>query len=117
MMATVTDIPIGRGEDITLNFTVWTNPPTNTIAQDITGWTLITFTVAADGNVTPKLITKSCTILVAASGTFKAVLLAADSEVLSPGAYVWDVWRMDSGFKRLLGYGTFRVLGIARLPT
>jgi hypothetical protein len=115
-MMTVTDIWIGRGEDIILNFTVWSNPPTNTTPEDITGWTT-TFTVAKKRGTTNKLITKSGSLLVPASGTFRVSLLAADTEPLADGAYFWDVWRMDTGFHRLLGYGTFLVGATARLPT
>lgn len=113
-MARTTALSIYRGEDITLNFTQYTTD-TGSTAEDITGWTLV-FNVAREENSATKLITKSGTILVAASGTFRVTLLAADTADIQPARYYWDVWRTDSGYARLLGEGAFNITASARLP-
>jgi hypothetical protein len=113
-MARTTPLTIYRGEDITLNFTQYTTD-TGSTAEDITGWTL-SFTVAREANSTTKLLTKSCSLVVAASGTFRATVDDTDTDSIAPGRYYWDVWRTDAGFERLLGSGSFNILGNARIP-
>jgi hypothetical protein len=106
-MATITEIQVYRGEDVTLNFTM-------APVVDITGWT-ITFTVAQGANQKQKIIQKSCTLVTPASGTFKADLLAVDTDI-TPSTYFWDAWRMENGSRRVLAAGAFVVLPDARLP-
>lgn len=106
-MATITEIQVYRGEDVTFNFTM--NP-----AEDITGWN-ITFTLAKESNSRTKLLTKTCALVIPANGTFKVDLLAAETDI-SPGTYFWDAWRMDSGSRRVVALGSFVVYADARLP-
>lgn len=113
-MARTANLSIFRGEDATINFTAYTTD-TGSTPQDITGWTLA-FTVARKRNSTDKLLTVACSILVAASGTFKAVLADTLTDGLEPGIYFWDVWRTDSDNERCLGYGSFRIESNARIP-
>ena len=114
-MARTTNIAIYRGEDITLNFTAYTTDAGST-AEDITGWTLY-FTVAQSRNSTAKVISPvACSIVTAASGTFRAIIADTDTDNIAPGAYFWDVWRTDAGYERLLGSGTFNIIGNARIP-
>lgn len=113
-MARTANLSIYRGEDITLNFTAYTTD-TGSTAEDITGWTL-SFTVSRSRNSSDKLLTKACSIVIAASGTFRAIIADTDTDNIAPGAYFWDVWRTDAGYERLLGSGTFNILGNARIP-
>lgn len=114
-MARSTPISIYRGEDVPIDFTAYTTDGGAT-AEDITGWTL-EFTVSDVRNSTAaKLITKACSITVAASGTFRASLTDTETDNLQPGTYAWDVWRTDAGFERLLGEGAFVVKGNSRIP-
>lgn len=105
--------PIFRGEDVRLDFTAYTTD-TGSTPQDITGWTLI-FTVAEQANSTSKLITKTCTHVVDANGTFYASLASADTDI-APGRYWCDVYRTDTGYLRCLGSGPFTLEGVAYKP-
>ena len=113
-MARTTAISIFRGEDITLNFTAYTTD-TGTTAEDITGLTIY-FTVARKKDSKDKLISKACSLVVAASGTYKAVIDDTDTDDLETGVYYWDTWRTNDGYERLLGSGSFTITGNARIP-
>jgi hypothetical protein len=109
-MATNTALEMAVGEDVTLALTM--SP-----IVDISGWT-ITFTVARDVNTpSPKLITKTASIVSGPAGTFSVAMQAVDTSAIVPGVYQWDAWRTDTGSNRRLGYGTFTLLATARIPT
>jgi len=113
-MARKSSISIYRGEDFTQPFVAYTTD-TGSTAENITGWTLL-FSVARSRNSTDKLISAACSITVAASGTFSVTIADTITDDIAPGAYFWDVWRTDAGFERLLGSGSFNILGNARIP-
>jgi hypothetical protein len=108
-VATETKITVFRGEDISLNFAM-------VPVEDITGWTL-QFSVAKKANSVTKLITKSGSIVIAASGTSTVSILSADLSGLEPGAHYWDYWRTNAGELRCLGFGAFEIRANARFPT
>lgn len=108
-MATTTRIEVYKGEEVTFQFTM--NP-----VEDVSGWTLA-FTVARKLNVSNKLIGPIAGQIVnGVGGIFKFVLDADDTDELKPGEYVYDAWRTDSEFERVLAIGEFALLGTARLP-
>jgi hypothetical protein len=90
------NIPFFQGEDLTLNFTV-------VPLTDITGWT-ITSTVKDKLGGTTQL-NPAVSITDAGRGKFQATWTRAQTSALSPGDYVWDVRRTDSGFNTVLAHG------------
>jgi hypothetical protein len=101
-------ITIYRGEAPVLNFTL-------APVVDISGWTL-KFTVAKKSNSVTKMCSATPTILSGPAGTFRATLTAAQTDI-APGAYFFDVWRLDAGFEEVLASGEVVVVGVARIPT
>jgi len=97
-----------RGEDYEIDWTVWTDD-TCTTARDITGYTFAFKVKRKDSDADPSLITPTITILVAASGTVKAVFAAADTLLLQ-GDYRYAFWRTNSGSASCLASGIFSVL-------
>lgn len=112
-MARTANLSIFRGEDSTINFTAYTTD-TGSTPQDITGWTLV-FTVSEAPNSATKLIQKTCSHLVDASGTFKATITPTDTNI-QPGIYAWDVYRTDSDNVRCLGSGFFKIRSVSYKP-
>ena len=107
-MAAKQEISIYRGEDIDLNFTM--SP-----VADITGWTIV-FTLAERlGNPTKILNGISGTVTSGPDGTFTVSLTSAQTTI-TPGDYWYDVWRTDSGNKRVLAVGKFYVEDEVRIP-
>lgn len=106
MSVGTTTIEIYLGEDAVLTFTM--SP-----VENITGWT-IGFTV--EGSAPEKIIEKNAVVTDGPGGVFTVTLAAVDSESLAPGSYQYDVWRMDTGSRRVLALGSFRILDVARLP-
>lgn len=85
-----------QGEDLQLNFIM--TPP-----QDITGWTLT-------GTVKDKLggstqFTFVPSIQDGGRGWFQASWARAQTSLLTPGDYVWDIRRTDSGKNAVLAHG------------
>lgn len=103
-------ILVYRGEDAIISGVM--NPVVN-----INGWTL-QFTAAKKLNKVAKLIgPKSATIVSGPAGTYTIPLTAAETTALTPGSYVWDLWRTDVGVAEVVAIGTFTVSGDARIPT
>lgn len=94
---------VSRGEDVQLDFTY--NPVPS---GGISGYTLQWRMSVAPG-VTPAL-TKSATVVSASAGTFKVNLLAADTASLTPGVYMWEAWRTDSGSVGRVSWGLVELL-------
>ena len=113
-MAETQNLTMDRGDDITLEGTIYTTSA-HTAAQDITGWTLL-FTLAKRRNSTVKLISKAGSIVTAASGTFTVAIDDIDTDDIEPGTYFWDVARTNAGYERTLVKGTFTIEGNARIP-
>lgn len=108
MALTPQTIEVYRGEQALISFTM--NP-----VEDITGWTLM-FTVTREENKETKLIGPlSMNILVPANGTFE-IELAEENTDITPGEYVFDVWRVDEAFEEVKAIGSFIVLGNSRVP-
>ena len=95
-MSVQSNIAFFQGEDVTLNFTMV--PPT-----DITGWT-ITSTVKDKLGGTVQF-NPTVTIVDSGRGKYKASWPRANTSTLSPGDYVWDTRRTDSGANTLLSHG------------
>jgi hypothetical protein len=95
-MSVTSHINFFRGEDVVINFTM-------TPVQDITGWTL-TFKVADQLAGTIK-ITKTAAIVNGPAGQFSVSIANADTSSLAVGRYVWDVRRVDSGYKSTVADG------------
>ncbi len=96
-----------RGEDFEIDWTIWTTSAC-TVARDITGYTFALKVKRRDADADPSLITPTITILVAASGTVKAVFAAADTLLLQ-GDYRYAFWRTNSGSLSCLASGILSV--------
>jgi hypothetical protein len=99
-MSVPSNLSFFQGEDIQLNFAL--TPPT-----DITGWTLT-------GTVQNKLggstqFTFIPSIQDAGRGWFQAGFARAQTSNLSPGDYVWDIRRTDSGKNAVLAHGEITI--------
>jgi hypothetical protein len=105
-MATVANFSFYKGEDVTITDTA--SPVTN-----ITGWSL-QFTVRKQYGDATALITKTVgagiTITDATNGVFKVAIANGDTANLAPGAYVYDIQRIDAGFRTVLSTGTMNIL-------
>jgi hypothetical protein len=95
-MSVPSNLSFFQGEDIQLNFAL--TPPT-----DITGWTLTGTVQNKLGGTTAFTFTPS--IVDAGRGWFQAGFARAQTSNLSPGDYVWDVRRTDSGKNAVLAHG------------
>lgn len=100
--------PWYRGEDLAPVFTI--KP-----VEDITGWT-ISLRVKVNKTDAASLLTITASNTTPASGIFTVAISAAQSATLSPGTYVVDIWRTDSGSACALGDGTVSVLNTVRVP-
>lgn len=100
-------ITVYRGEDILITFTL-------TTVVDITGYTF-EMSIATEENTPTKLIIKACSILSVSDRTFTASFTSAELN-LEPATYKWDVFRTNSGSKRLLGKGDFIISSDVRFP-
>ena len=109
-MAERNTIPLHRGQDSLLQFTMDPVPP-----GGIAGWT-IAFTVAKGPDSYDKLFTVAATVTDGPLGKFDVVLPAATLDV-RPGTYFHDATRTDTGNVRVLSYGPFILNPVARLPT
>lgn len=99
-------ISVYQGEDLTLNFTM--DP-----VENITGWTL-EFNVRSAASV---VIQKTPVVTSGPAGTFTVSLVDADTNHLTPGVFMYDVWRIDVSTERILAVGNFTLLAVARTPT
>ena len=106
-MPVIQTITVWRGEDITLDFTM-------VPARDITGW-VISLTIAKNFNNPNKLIQVTATVTNGPLGTFSVILTSAQLDI-EPGNYVYDVFRINPGFNRILSAGQFELKADAREP-
>lgn len=100
--------PIYTGEDVQLNFTM--SP-----VENINGWTLV-FTVKVAQMDSPAILSVPGTVVSGPAGTFSISLSAANTALLPPNQYVWDVWRTDLGSEVVLALGKLNVRDTARVP-
>lgn len=106
-MPVVQSISIYRGEEVTLHFSMV--PP-----RDITGW-VISFTVAKNYNNPSKLFQITATITSGPNGTFDVIITSIQSDI-EPGTFVYDIFRTNPGFLRILSVGEFILRPDARRP-
>lgn len=104
-MATLTDLSLYRGEDITITVTM--SPPTN-----VSGWTFALSVKRRYEDSTTLISKTSPTIVNATSGIFRFSLASADTfnANVSTGDYVYDVQRTNSGSQTVLCAGSLKVL-------
>src|SRR4051794_1726099 len=95
-MSVQSNISFFQGEDLLLTFTM--TPPT-----DISGWTLSSTVKDKLGGTTQ--FTPTYAITDAGRGVFTLTWTRAQTSALTPGDYVWDVRRTDSGFNKVLAHG------------
>jgi hypothetical protein len=95
-MSVPSNLSFFQGEDVQLNFYV--TPPT-----DITGWTLTGTVQNKLGGTTAFTFTPS--ILDAGRGWIQVTWPRSNTSALTPGDYVWDVRRTDSGKNTVLAHG------------
>lgn len=97
---------IYKGEDI--EQPLQTNPQT-----DITSWTIVAQIKAVDAAGEPTgdvLATGSITLTAPTSGGYSVHFTSAQTGALEPGRYFVDVWRMDSGSRKVLVEGFVPIL-------
>jgi hypothetical protein len=99
-MSAQNNIAIFQGEDIVLSFTMV--PPT-----DITGWTIVSTIRDKLGGALQ--FNPVVSITDAGRGKFKLALGRSNTSNLSPGDYVWDARRTDSGSNSVLAHGEMTV--------
>jgi len=95
-----------RGEDFEIDWTILSSSTGSAI--DITSYTFALKVKRRDSDADPSLITPTITIVVAASGTVKAVFAAADTLLLT-GDYHYAFWRTNSGAASCLANGILSV--------
>lgn len=96
-----------RGQDLTIEFT-------GTVAEDITGWTLL-FSVSTMPGTSP-VFSEACVITDAAAGEFQVQLSAANTESINIGRYYWDIWRTDNGSADPIASGNLAVVNGVNFP-
>ena len=111
-MATLQNLTLFRGEDLTLTFTM--DP-----AQAITGWALAFYVRARPEYGAAPLVTRTTaaggvTITDGPGGVFSVTVPAATTLALPISRYRFDVWRVDSGYETVLAYGPCDVLAQVR---
>ncbi len=105
--------PIAAGEDQSL---LWTMQPSPT---NITGWTLELSVRERFG--APVLITlisgDGLTVVSAVAGTVTCFFASAKTLDMTPGCYVYDMWRTDTGNRHRLTYGTLTLVArVTEIP-
>lgn len=98
-----------KGEDIEIDWTIYASAADGAAVVDLTGWTFSFKLKRFASDADPSLATAVNTILVAAAGTVKTVLAAADTLLLE-GTYQYSFWRTNSGSKACLSAGVFDVV-------
>jgi hypothetical protein len=100
-----------RGEDVEIDWTVYTGKEKNAPVKDITGETLVFKVKRTDDDDDPSLVTSSTTLGVdPTSGAAKTTIAAAEMASLEEGDYRCALWR-TSGSKACYSRGNFSVLG------
>lgn len=105
-MATINNISLYRGEDRLVQFQM-------TPSEGITGWTIVCNIKQAYTDTTP-LSTTAATILNGPQGIF-SVLFSNTMTNITPGNYVYDVQRTDSGQVAVLSIGNLTILPEVRV--
>jgi len=101
-------LEIWRGETLSVT---WTMAP----VEDVTGWLfLMTFSKQPDSS--QKVLQVAPAVSDAPAGKFAVILSSAQTALLAPGRYSWDVWRNNAGQERLLAFGVVTVRANARFP-
>lgn len=108
MSATIANVNIYKGNDWVISF----SPNVTVTNTNISGWTL-SFNVRLRYSLAI-ILTKTPVITSAAAGLFTVTGAAADTTgaappLSTPGDYVYDVARTDSGAQDTLAIGTFTV--------
>lgn len=106
-MPIVQSIKIYRGEDIPLQFTM-------TPGVDITGW-VISLTVAKAYNNPNKAFQETAVITSGPNGEFSFFLSSVTTDI-QPDKYVYDVFRVNPGNRRILALGDFEIAPDVREP-
>ncbi len=99
------NLTITRGDTETVNVIVTTD---GTTPVNITGRTYAA-QIRSNADATTISATFSCAIISGASGTLRCTLAAADSALLGPGYYQWDLQENASGVISTILAGTVEV--------
>ena len=112
-LGTVPDNPLSfyKGEDALPSFIVGSD-----LAADITGWTIV-MTIKDTDNAPASTTTINGTVTDGPNRLFAVTIPAATLAALTVGAYLYDVWRTDVGFKWVLSVGSFTVKTERRVQT
>lgn len=105
-----------KGEDIEIDFTIRVSSVPTSAVVDISGWTFDFKVKRRNSDLGASLITSTISILVAASGTLKIVIAAAQSALLT-GDYRYALWRTNSGAEACLSEGFLSVVDTVRETT
>jgi hypothetical protein len=106
-MPVVQSIQVYRGEDIELNFSMV--PP-----RDITGW-VISLTVAKAFNSPNKIFQVTAVNTNGPAGEYMVIIPSATLNI-QPDKYVYDVFRVSPGNRRILNIGDFNIGGDVQFP-
>jgi hypothetical protein len=96
-------VQMAKGEDVIYSCT-HQQSQSNAAPMDITGWTISVTIKDQMGNIA---LTKPGTLITPTSGQYNWSLVSADTLNLRSGTYLIDIWRIDPGSKRQMGYGSF----------
>lgn len=102
-----------RGEDIQIDWTEHLNSSPTSAIEDITGWTFDFKVKQRASDIGASLIVSTTTVVLAASGTFKTVIAAAQSALLQ-GDYQHALWRTNAGAEACLAEGIFSITDTVR---
>jgi hypothetical protein len=80
---------------------------------DITGW-VISFTVATSFGNPTKELQVTATITNGPLGMFDVIMTQAQTILINPDKYVYDLWKTNTGDQRILSVGDFNVGARAR---
>lgn len=108
MAATEQSFAFGKGQDVTIDWTVRATDSDDAAVVDITGWTFAFKVKRTDADADPSLVTATSTIQSAGAGTVRVTIAAADMASLD-GDYRFAFWRTNSGAAAPLGRGFFSV--------
>lgn len=100
-MARRNNLLVFRGEDALLSFT---QDP----VEDITGWTIVLTVKRYLTDVAP-LFTANATLTSPLTGQYTAAMSAAQTGALTPGPYLYEVTRVNTGSVAVLSIGNLVV--------
>lgn len=109
-MCRISNHTVYRGEDAPVTVTVYESNADDAAVLDITGFTL-RLVIAAKENADEddNLIDQAAVVIDGEAGIAQSVIDAADLEVIEPGQYWFAVWRVDSGYRKVLSKGRFTI--------